>query len=282
MTAAGRGHAAPDGLGEAPAAALVRALGGAAHASRLLVATDFDGVVAPFNRDPMAVRPTAGVMDTLRRLTDLSGVTVALVSGRDLTTLGRLSGVSDADGIILIGSHGAESTDPSVREAMESSAVTGDDLARLDSLESAVRELLTARHPEARVERKAAGVVVHTRGLPDAVAGPALEQTRSLGESRQGVRILQGKAVLELSVSPADKGSALVALSEATGATARVYLGDDVTDEDVFSRFDDPADVPVKVGPGATAARYRIPDTDAVADLLADLLSRREARPGPA
>lgn len=276
MTAAGSGPAAPDGLGQAPVAALVRALGAAAHASRLLVASDFDGVIAPFNADPMAVQPTDGVMETLRQLTGLSGVTVAVVSGRDLATLARLSGVSAADRIILVGSHGAESTDPSVREAMEASAVTGADLARLDSLESAVRELLTTRHPEARVERKAAGIVVHTRGLPDAVAVPALEETRSLGESQQGVRILQGKAVLELSVSPADKGSALAALSAAMKATARVYLGDDVTDEDVFTRFDDPADVPIKVGPGATAARYRIPDTDAVAALLADLLRRRE------
>jgi trehalose-phosphatase len=247
----------------------------AAAAAPLLVATDFDGVIAPFNADPLAVQPTPGVMETLSRLARLPGVCVAMVSGRDLTTLRLLTGLTADDGITLIGSHGAESTDPAVQSAMEAASVTAEDLARLDELETELRELVMTRHPQARVERKTAGVAVHTRGLAEAVARPALEEARSLGQSRRGVRVLEGKAVLELSVSPADKGTALVALSRTMGPAARVYLGDDVTDEDVFARFEAPSDVTVKVGPGATAARYRVADTDAVATVLADLLARR-------
>ncbi|MGN6753717.1 MAG: trehalose-phosphatase [Intrasporangium sp.] len=260
-----------------PDAALATALDSAATAEPLLVATDFDGVIAPFNPDPLAVQPTAGVMQTLGRLARLPHLHIALVSGRDLTTLRLLTGLTPDDPITLIGSHGAESTNPAVRAAMESASVTADDLARLDSLEVELRELVTTRHPEARVERKTAGVALHTRGLAEAVARPALEEARSLGQSQQGVRVLEGKSVLELSVSAADKGSALVALSRTIGPTARVYLGDDVTDEDVFARFEAPGDVTVKVGPGSTAARYRVTDTDAVASLLGDLLTRRTA-----
>lgn len=261
-----------------PGAAPATALETAARIDSLLVATDFDGVIAPFDPDPMAVRPTEGVMQSLRELAQLPGTHVALVSGRDLVTLGRLSGLGAGDAITLIGSHGAESSDPAVQAAMESASVTGEDLARLDALESQLRELVMKSHPRARVERKAAGVVLHTRGLADAIAQPALEEARSLGQSHGGVRVLQGKSVVELSVSPADKGSALLALSALVAPNARIYLGDDITDEDVFVQFEEPDDVTVKVGPGATAARYRIADTDAVAALFAALLRARTGR----
>ncbi|MDN5796434.1 MAG: trehalose-phosphatase [Intrasporangium sp.] len=264
------GAAAGDGLGAA--------LEAAAGAEPLLVATDFDGVIAPFARDPMSVRPTHGVMQTLRDLAAQPRVRVALVSGRDLATLRRLSGLTPVDAVVLVGSHGAQSSDPSVESAMGSASVSAEDLVRLDELESQVRALVGARHPRARVERKAAGVVVHTRGLPDAIAGPALDEAAALGGDEPGVRVLAGKSVVELSVSAADKGTALLALSAAVHPRARVYLGDDVTDEDVFVRFEEPTDVTVKVGAGRTAARFRVPDTDAVAALLTQLLAERSLR----
>src|SRR3712207_8093947 len=43
-----------------------------------------------------------------------------------------------------------------------------------------------------------------------------------------------GKDVLELAVTDADKGAALVRLRGELGADAVLYLGDDVTDEDAF------------------------------------------------
>ncbi len=260
---------------------LADALRIAARAESLLVATDFDGVIAPLQPDPSAVRPTDGVMETLRALADRDGVHIAMVSGRDLATLRRLAGVTPDDPITLIGSHGAESSDPRVLSSMGSDGLSPSDTARLDAIEAKVREVVVTRHPKARVERKAAGVVVHTRGLADAVARPALEAALDLGTTLPGVRVLEGKSVVELSISQADKGTALLALSAELHPAARVYLGDDVTDEDVFTRFQDPCDVTVKVGPGPTAARYRIADTGAVATLLADLLASRTVRSRP-
>ena len=46
-----------------------------------LVATDLDGVLAPFAQEPMDARPWPGSIDTLRALADLPGVHVAVVSG---------------------------------------------------------------------------------------------------------------------------------------------------------------------------------------------------------
>jgi trehalose 6-phosphate phosphatase len=54
-----------------------------------------------------------------------------------------------------------------------------------------------------------------------------------------------------------------------------MYLGDDVTDEDGFRALR-PDDLPVKIGDGATAARFRVADPDgalAVLRRLGDLLA---------
>ena len=243
----------------------------AAGASTLLVATDFDGVLAPFEEEPMDAAPLPGTMDTLRALAALPHVHVAVVSGRDLETLRTLTGLAPDEDIVLIGSHGAESSSEAVREAMEAAAVTPDDEVTLAELRSDIETLVKESHPEAGVEYKSAAVVVHVRGLPREVGDAAIADARRVALDHSGVKVLKGKSVLELSVSHADKGSAVTALGRHVGATARVYLGDDVTDEDAFMRMTRPEDVTVKVGTGSTAARYRVADEPAVAELLTEL-----------
>ena len=63
---------------------LLEALEEAAASERLLVATDYDGVLARFAEDPMQATAEPGTIDTLRSLAELPGVHVAVVSGRDL------------------------------------------------------------------------------------------------------------------------------------------------------------------------------------------------------
>ena len=53
----------------------------------ILVATDFDGVLAPLVEDPSTSRPVDGSMELLRELATLPGVFVAIVSGRHLAAL---------------------------------------------------------------------------------------------------------------------------------------------------------------------------------------------------
>ena len=76
----------------------------------VLLASDFDGTLAPFVQDPMQARPLAAAAATLRTALDLPGVTVALVSGRDLAVLQSLSGLADDDRVAFIGTHGAQSS----------------------------------------------------------------------------------------------------------------------------------------------------------------------------
>lgn len=250
---------------------LTSRLADAAALPRVVLATDFDGTLAPFVDNPMEAAPIEGAMDVLREAATLEGVTVALVSGRDVDTLGLLSGTTPQDGIDLIGSHGGQSS----RDDLAGGALLDEaGTARLAALDEAMVDLLT-RHPEARIERKPAAVAMHTRGLPADVAAAALRDAAALGD-RPGVHALAGKSVVELSVLEANKGLALQALKSLVDADAVIYLGDDVTDEHAFTRLNAAeGDITIKVGDGDTAAEHRVPGIPEVLEVLTAFVAAR-------
>ncbi|TWS21131.1 trehalose-phosphatase [Tsukamurella asaccharolytica] len=232
---------------------LAQALAQFAGLPTVLVATDYDGVVAPIVADPAAAFPLPGTVAALESLAGLPGVTVALVSGRDRATLGRLSGAPSS--LVTVGSHGAEWA-----EGFEG-ALTAD-LRELRSTVLAGLAAIAERFPGAAVEPKPLGAALHVRNVVDPSAAPlALAEARRGPAALPGVHATDGKAVLELAVLETSKGRALQTLRERTGAAAVLYLGDDVTDEKAFAVLDSPGDVSIKVDPDpavATAARFRV------------------------
>lgn len=240
----------------------------------VLVASDFDGALAPLVLDPMASRPVEGGMETLTALADLPGVTVALVSGRALGPLRQLSGA--ADPLVLIGSHGAEDS-----RLADGLVLTDDQRALLDVLDAEVRGLAAA-HEGARVEDKPAGRVVHTRGLDPQVSRDALEAAVALGARHTGLVVTPGKEVVELAVAHVGKGVALLRLADELGVEAVFYAGDDVTDEHAFEALAQDPDgargarrLTVRVGDGQTAAQHRVADEPGLVDVLRAILEAR-------
>lgn len=228
----------------------------------LLVASDYDGVLARLQDDPAAAVPEPGVAEALARLSRVEGVTVALVSGRGVADLQRTSGLSG--NFRWVGSHGAEFDGP----------LTGELADRRDRLAERLTPLV-ARVPGAWLETKPASVAVHVRPVQDrAAAARLLEEARSVADS--SLTLKPGKEVLEIAVTNAHKGAALRRLADDLGVAASLYLGDDVTDEDGFRALSGPHDVTVKIGSGATEARHRVSDTAGAVALLsrlADLLA---------
>lgn len=86
----------------------------------------------------------------------------------------------------------------------------------------------------------------------------------------------EGRAVLELSVVPTDKGRALEAVRHQSGATAVLFIGDDNSAEEVFVRLVGP-DLGIKVGYGQTMAPHRVSGPGGVAAVLAFLSEERRA-----
>lgn len=240
--------------------ALSEALAAVAARRPLLVASDYDGVLARLRDVPSEAVPEPGVAEVLARLAAADGVTVALVSGRGVADLQATSGLTGP--FRWVGSHGAEFGGP----------LTGELAARRDELAGRLGALVDAV-PGARLEVKPAAVAVHVRQVRDRDAAAAL-LAQARGQADSSLTLKPGKDVLELAVTDADKGTALRRLGDELGARATVYLGDDVTDEDAF-RVLGPDHLTVKIGAGETAARHRVADPAAAVALLehlADLL----------
>lgn len=251
--------------------ALTDAIEGISRTPALLVALDFDGTLSPTVDDPDLARATPAANAAVLSLLALPRTRVALVSGRAMASLERV--VELPSDVLLVGSHGAEFR----LDGRESGPkLTADERERLAALHAALAAI-ARRFTAVRIEEKPAGCALHTRlaGRRDAEAAQA---EALLLAANPGVSARHGKDVLEFSVRPADKGSALDHLREYTAADRILFVGDDVTDEDAFSALE-PGDVGVKVGEGGTAAGFRVPGPASVASLL-ELLAQVRERAG--
>lgn len=250
---------------EALPAELRRMIVQLARTPRLLVACDYDGTLAPIVGDPSQAKPLPESVHAMRSLAALPTTTTAVISGRalrDLATLSRLPAE-----VHLVGSHGSEFDVGFVHE------LDPDTTQLRTQLQRSVQEI-TASRPGITLEAKPASVAVHLRRADPDEAESALDELRSGPATWEGVQVTEGKSVMELAVVETDKGNAFEALRHQVGSTGAIFLGDDVTDEKVFSVLSGP-DIGIKVGEGETLADYRVTDTTGVATALALLMEER-------
>ncbi|MEM7754343.1 MAG: trehalose-phosphatase [Planctomycetota bacterium] len=233
----------------------------------LLVASDYDGTLAPIVEDPRDARPDREGMIALRALADLPNTHVALVSGRALKDLAELSQAPDH--LHLVGSHGSEFD-------LDFAANLEPEQSELKSRVEAALTDLVGEHPGCTVEAKPASVAFHYRNADAKVGAAAVELIERGPAAWPGVFVKSGKMVIELAVVSTSKGTALNVIRGRVGASAIVFMGDDVTDEDGFATLQGP-DLGVKVGEGETAAEFRVAETRDVSRLLAQLAELRQA-----
>lgn len=232
----------------------------------LLVASDYDGTLAAIVDDPSEAAPDREAMLALSGLADLPNTRVAVISGRALSDLANLTG--EPRDIHLVGSHGSE-FEPDFGRTLGPERVE-----RRDRIGGEL-DAIAADYPGATVERKPASVALHYRRADEGRHEEIERRALETGAARDGAQTKRGKKVIEFSVVPTDKGEALATLRGRVGASAVLFLGDDVTDEDAFARLSGP-DVGVKIGlEGETAAGFRVEGQAEVARLLARLCEAR-------
>lgn len=226
---------------------------------RLALFLDMDGVLAPLAATPDAVRPVARRSEVLRRLDALLEGRLAIVSGRTLSEIDR---ISDAGPLAAAGVHGLERRrgDGSMDSAQVSKGVAVATEAFL---------AFQAAHPGVIVEPKGLSVGLHYRQAQDS-GDAALALARSVA-AETGLSVQPGVMVVELKTPGADKGTAITAFMDEApfrGATP-VMLGDDVTDEDGFRAARALGGFGVLVGPmRETVADHRLEGVDGVLDWL--------------
>jgi trehalose-phosphatase len=232
----------------------------AGRPGRLLAAFDVDGVLAPIVSHAADAALLPGVLDALIALAALTPVGV--VSGRAVENLERFG---FPESFLVAGSHGAE------RRGVPLAPLSALERQRLGRLHSLAARAAAGAGSGAWVETKPTSVVLHVREADAERGDAALEELARLAALVSGADVRRGHAVVELATRPATKAAAIGAMRLDLPPGPVLYVGDDITDEDVFASLT-PIDVGVRVGPGATAATRRLRDPQDVLKLVRRLV----------
>lgn len=218
---------------------------------------DFDGTLAPLQDDPDTVALPSGGEDILLRLHTLFGGALVLISGRDIRDLSSRT----PQALWRAGGHGLEICAPGEAPKPDREAIAPSHRAAVDGIVQAFDGV--------RVEDKGPVLAIHFRQNPSAET-PLVAALSDLAEQIDGYKAQHGKMVIELKPERANKGHALAALMKKPPFAGRipVMVGDDTTDEDAMAVATSLGGYGIKVGDGATLARYRFVDTRAVWDWL--------------
>jgi trehalose 6-phosphate phosphatase len=193
--------------------------------SGALIATDFDGTLAPLVPDPEDSRPVAGVIDALTALAG-HGAQIAVITGRDARTVIRLGGLDAVPGIVVAGLYGMETWTAGRLSSPPASPV-------IDRLRDLLPPIVAGGDPDVWIEDKRLSLVVHARKArdPGAALAQLAEPVAALAV-QLGLEVHPGSDVLELRLPGFDKADALARL--AAGHQAVLFLGDDVGDLPAF------------------------------------------------
>ena len=198
--------------------------------ARALIATDFDGTLAPIVADPREARADPGAVAALRELAGLVG-TLAVITGRPAAEAVELGGFESVPGLIVLGHYGLE--------RWQGGALTGPgDLPGVEAARERLPGMLAAAGaPEGVwVEDKGSALAVHTRRAADPVGALAALREPLAGLAADvGLVVEPGRLVIELRPPGMDKGAALTALVAERQAGPVLFAGDDLGDLAAFA-----------------------------------------------
>jgi trehalose 6-phosphate phosphatase len=203
---------------------------------------DVDGTLIDIAPSPFEVHVSDELRDSLKRLYELTGGALALVSGRPIADLDQLFAPLK---LPAIGGHGAE-----MRVA------AGEAGTRIKDLPQDLRQhLAEAATPNSGVvvEDKGYSVALHYRKAPqDEERLRELVAANRAAFPGEAMEVLPGKAMLEVKRPGINKGDAVRKLMAHAPFAGRmpVFIGDDVTDESVF------AALPAMGGKGFAVSRH--------------------------
>ena len=220
----------PDSLSDAGGSALQAIID---SPSDTLIATDFDGTLAPIVEDPAQASADPRAVAALGRLGQYVG-TVVVITGRAARTAVELGGFREIAGLssmIVLGQYGVERWN-----AVDDEYLLPPEPPQVSEVAEELPEMLDSLGlAGARIEDKGRAIAVHTRLLPDPegalvnLEGPLRELA-----ARHGLVLEPGKKVWEIRAPGMDKGVALRSIVDETGARQVIFAGDDLGDVPAF------------------------------------------------
>ena len=230
---------------------------------RRLLLLDYDGTLVPFASRPDKAVPGPKLVRLLEDLAAIRRNEVALISGRTRPELERWFGALK---LSLVAEHGAWMR-PKGRKKWE--MIIPLSAAWKDKVRPLFCSFLD-RVPGSLLEEKDFSLAWHYRNAePASGARRARELAAALKRAGAGMHleVLEGAKVVEMKNVAAGKGKAALRLLRKARPGFILAMGDDRTDEDMFSALPVRA-FTIKVGTAASGARFFFPSRAGVLPFL--------------
>lgn len=260
-----RGHGSPVELSQNQTAPPQRI-----DLQRAAILLDVDGTLLDIASTPSAIRVPPSLIHSLTRLQKRTRGALALISGRPLAELDRIFAPLK---VPAIGGHGAELRPHDNGDSEE---------RQVDSLDGRLRTHLM------NIAKVAPGILIEDKGYAIALhyrRSPKLERMLHKEVAAicaklapAGVKVLCGKAVVEIKSGRFNKGTALRELMAQSPFRGRqpIFVGDDITDDDVFAVLPEFNGIGFSVGKASQGAVFTFASPREVRAWLDHLIDRDE------
>ncbi|MDD5222658.1 MAG: trehalose-phosphatase [bacterium] len=232
----------------------------------LLLLLDYDGTITPIKSSPgLAILPS-NKRDLIEALSEHPGVRVGFVTGRSLTDIWKLVRLEN---VIYIANHGLQIRagklswiHPRAKRTAHLLSAVGQNLKEVLGQANGVE-----------IEDKVLTVSIHYRNMRNWPVARLKESIKKLLQPHQReLKLSVGKKVIEIRPNIHwDKGlgvQKIVKMLKYTKPPLKIFLGDDVTDEDVF-RVLKKDGIGIRVGRSLkTEARYYLRNPKEVFEFL--------------
>lgn len=237
------------------------------RSTRRLLLLDYDGTLTPIVRKPSLAAPSEELLRVLAQLVKHTANSLVIISGRDRASLNEWFGRLDAT---LVAEHGSW-----IRDRGAEWRVFKQQTSEWKSQIVPIVQLYADRLPGAIVEEKDYAVAWHYRSAdPEQAQRLASELFDHLVSFTANIEIqvLRGHKVIEVKTAGITKGTVGQYLIEREKPDFILALGDDATDEDLFSVLPQWG-YSLRVGIANTRARYNVKNPRDVLRLL-DMLAK--------
>lgn len=235
-------------------------------ATNRLILLDYDGTLVSYFPEPGAALLPDHIFHLLISLLDIPNNDVYIITGRSSTEIDR---VLNNLPINIIAEHGA---------VMRIKGVWKNSISDTCLWKKSIMPLLnqaTLKCPKSFVEEKRFSLAWHYRNSdPELGHSISEEIMKSVSQTvhSANLKILNGNKVIEILNVAVGKGIAVIDLLEHKNFDFILSVGDDVTDEEMFESLMDIQNAfTIKIGTGATYARYKFEDIFEVERLLKHL-----------
>lgn len=231
------------------------------QAERRLFFIDYDGTLTGFQKKPERAVPSRTVLKLLKNLSKNEKNEVYIISGRNKEFLESHFG---SLGINLIAEHGAYRKNG----FLDWKTFPGLDKSWMEKVEKLLQEFV-ANTPGSHIEKKNYSLAWHYRSASEwgDKRAKTLYDILKRWSGDLNIAVLNGNKVIEITSPQINKGIAVKKLATCGKYGFLLAVGDDHTDEYMFSAMPSFA-VTLKVGAGESAARFRIQNQEGVVRFL--------------